>query len=574
MQITKTIIAILPVILCWSSALMAANYYVAPNGKEGSEGTMANPWSLIYANAQLRPGDTAILRGGVYKDQQIAPSRSGADENQRIVYAAYLGETPDFRASSHMASPINIETRSYITIDGISADGEGIYRDSKYDYWVFFNNTSHCILKNSNLVRSKGYEALLFKNGSNHNQVLNNSLDYNGTWDSYKWKGTHDDSGSMFWIRAGNNYNLIQGNSFRRSGHDLGLIEGDFNIIRMNVFDNIWGIYEGSAFKHKSGDIQSGDIVGNRTISIKAGNRNLIEENVFKNVPESVDDKIVGMIKADGSHQIVRRNYFFNGTGGAITSSVGSSNPKVNDIKIYNNTIYDIGGTAWRVNSYYTDYPPPTDNIFKNNIIYKSHQDPDVSNNDAEVRYTGLEKNFNDPFLGNIFTHNCVAYNESASKQIINTEALGKESLDTYESKHPQFFNNNVQAAPMFVSDSPKNPADFALQSNSPCIDAGDELTKTTSGGTGKIIKVEDADYFVDGYGLIAGDLIRVGSAVVRINDIDYAKNTITVDKSISWAAGDHVNLSYKGRAPDMGAREFGDLPTSPPAAPTITDVK
>jgi len=68
-------------------------YYVAPHGRAENPGTLSRPWSLAKANASLRPGDTAVLRGGVYRTP-IAPARSGNSAQSRIVYKAYGREEP------------------------------------------------------------------------------------------------------------------------------------------------------------------------------------------------------------------------------------------------------------------------------------------------------------------------------------------------------------------------------------------------------------------------------------------------------------------------------------------------
>ena len=49
---------------------------------------------------------------------------------------------------------------------------------------------------------------------------------------------------------------------------------------------------------------------------------------------------------------------------------------------------------------------------------------------------------------------------------------------------------------------------------------------------------------------------------------VDYAQNTITVDKALTWQAGQGLSLPYTGPAPDLGAFEFGSG-GQPPAPPT-----
>jgi hypothetical protein len=39
---------------------------------------------------------------------------------------------------------------------------------------------------------------------------------------------------------------------------------------------------------------------------------------------------------------------------------------------------------------------------------------------------------------------------------------------------------------------------------------------------------------------------------------VDFAGNRLETDRELSWDAGQPVTLDYAGKAPDMGAFEFG----------------
>jgi hypothetical protein len=113
----------------------------------------------------------------------------------------------------------------------------------------------------------------------------------------------------------------------------------------------------------------------------------------------------------------------------------------------------------------------------------------------------------------------------------------------------------------MFIASTPD---DFRLRSVSPCIDRGRALTTTTSLGIASTsLVVADARYFSDGYGMVPGDLVQVGSNTpVRITEVDLASNTLTLEEPLSWSPGDGVSYPFEGRAPDIGASEFADEPT------------
>src|SRR5439155_7051113 len=111
-----------------------------------------------------------------------------------------------------------------------------------------------------------------------------------------------------------------------------------------------------------------------------------------------------------------------------------------------------------------------------------------------------------------------------------------------------------LQANPLFVDSTNRN---FTLQSTSSAIDAGTFLTTTVGSGSGTTLTVADAGFFTDGFGLVAGDMIQVGSnSPVQITSINYGTNAITVARSISWSNGQGVSLPYSGARPDMGAHE------------------
>ncbi|TVR95610.1 MAG: hypothetical protein EA406_13610, partial [Rhodospirillales bacterium] len=75
-------------------------------------------------------------------------------------------------------------------------------------------------------------------------------------------------------------------------------------------------------------------------------------------------------------------------------------------------------------------------------------------------------------------------------------------------------------------------------------------LARTTTADTDTVIPVTDARMFHEGAGAIfdhidRGDLIVIGGETRRVVDRDLAANTITVDASLTWAAGAPVNLYW-----------------------------
>lgn len=116
-------LAALAGLLCAALPLRAATYYVATTGSDSAPGTESQPWRTVQKAANtLAPGDTALVRGGVYSEA-VTVNVSGAP-GQPVTLAAYPGETPVLDGTG-LAIPQNadaglflIVNRSHIVIRG------------------------------------------------------------------------------------------------------------------------------------------------------------------------------------------------------------------------------------------------------------------------------------------------------------------------------------------------------------------------------------------------------------------------------------------------------------------------
>ncbi|MDB5106331.1 MAG: hypothetical protein JWP91_4020 [Fibrobacteres bacterium] len=81
------------------SATRGATFAISPGGMDSNPGTSALPFKTIQKAADvMQPGDTAMIRGGIYRES-IKPPRGGTDEKTRITYRAFPGETPIIKGS-------------------------------------------------------------------------------------------------------------------------------------------------------------------------------------------------------------------------------------------------------------------------------------------------------------------------------------------------------------------------------------------------------------------------------------------------------------------------------------------
>ncbi len=95
----KRLFLALTAIALASGHLLAANYFVATNGNDTAEGSLAKPLAtLTEANQRVKSGDTVFIRGGKYAlpaKQTIGVELSQSGEaGKPIQFFAYTNETP------------------------------------------------------------------------------------------------------------------------------------------------------------------------------------------------------------------------------------------------------------------------------------------------------------------------------------------------------------------------------------------------------------------------------------------------------------------------------------------------
>lgn len=202
---------------------------------------------------------------------------------------------------------------------------------------------------------------------------------------------------------------------------------------------------------------------------------------------------------------------------------------------LFNNGHADnINGSGIAVGQY-DDADQMKEAIFKNNIVSSSAGSYDL-NIHAEV-------------TGHILDFNCY-YN---TRDFLADNQGSDENWADWKA-------NSGQDASSILSDpllTEMTNGHLGILRGSPCLGGGAPLTTAASAGSGTNITVNESMYFTDGEGITSGDEIIVGSNLVRVTEVDYGNNIITVDKSISWASGDNVSYPYSGSGPDIGAYEY-----------------
>jgi hypothetical protein len=490
---------------------MAATYYVDPNGNDLSSGSFENPWETLgKANQTLVAGDTVFIRGGTYLER-IRPDRSGSEGNP-IVFSRYQDEEPKI---TDVTDCVLLSQRSYITIDGITCDGENVGPASTVRSGAFMANGSYNVIQNSTF-RFIERIGIGLTGGSHHNELRNNVLHHIGN--------DVDGIGEAIDVAAANN-NLIEGNSGSFAGHDIVRLRdgSSYNVFRGNEFTNAWWRIVG--------------FIGESSVY------NVFEENrVFDAdvTPNFTCCFPPSAFKIWSPHSIIRRNLFYDngllGLKAAAQNTPGAT--RVDHNKIYHNVFYRNGKAGWANLDDGSPAVATDSNQFVNNILLEnSSRNP----GHIQIDFSLASRNEDppDPLNDNLFRSNVILA-EAPDKFVISVNGMPQSTLTGYQDfLAPDHFTGNIEDDPGFI-DAPN--ADFQLgHKNSPCV-------------------------FSDGFDLVAGDRIQLEGQTLRatICQVNYVTNTLTVNTELSWNAGDGLALAYEDAAPDMGAFEFG-APDEPP---------
>ena len=488
---------------------------------DNGPGTIDEPWcSIDKANSTLQDGETVYIRAGTY-DATIRPDNSGSSDSSRITYSNYDSETVTFTQAVYCLRLID---KSYITVSGIKFYNceRNLYIQNSHH-----NNITSCEFDTpmgpSTWAGSRVYD------GSTYNRITNCTFSRYGEQSGSA--GAEDDHGCILDIGNDNSvdtsdHNLVANNTFFYGGHHILGVYANYNVVRNNTFHN-----EEWYPCHRP---EAGGLCGNRNVILNTsdpnGNRrNVIEDNyiVFAGVPP--DQVSSTGLSVRTQHNIVRRNIFYYCDSSGVALSVdGSNNNDASNNYIYNNVFYHNGYllvddwnprksglmlARWNDSA---GYNPMTNVAIKNNIFH--------DNNMFAIYY----------------------YYVDEAEQVVADNWL--------EEGDPGFMDLTGQADPFDFT-----VFDFHLAPGSPCINNGGFLTTTTNSGTNSTdLQVEDAGYFSDGRGVVAGDIIQLEgqTATAGISAIDYGANRITLDSPLSWQAGTGVSLPYNGDRPDQGAYE------------------
>ncbi len=535
------------------------SYYVSNDGSDSNDGlSPAASWKTIAkVNAKLndgtiKKGDDIYFKRGDTFSGELNLKIGGTSSNYMIIGAYDSGDRPIIDNSGIGSGNCIIlwtVTSGYYSIqdlhltnasgnhEGISIMGDtynkdfndiiikNIYGDNIGDCLIFMMNTLNYTIEN---CEGNGCSICIYgdlDNRQSNGRVLNctvyDTVDDGITIHRANSDTTNDDTGSNHLFYNCTAYNC---------GEDSFDITAGQNVI----FDSCEGWNSISAIFAIGHDIE-----------------NVTIQNCYIH-----DSQSSGIQIGDFSNVIIRNNIVWNTTdysalGIAVTNNAhgwADEDGYMENCTIYNNNfIYPStfdGSFTNRVIS--IDYDFFSDTILKNNIfasfnsvqperLYRVYGSGIIIPPDDDVT-----------FDTNMWWHGS---GSSTSKWSTGGATLNLAGWNDY-------YPNDVFDDPEFKN---VETGDLTLNATSPCIDAGDWLTFTVGSGTGTTITLDDASYFMDGYGMIEGDTIFIGDTNnLEITNVNYDTNQITVDRSITWIDNENVSLSsYSGDKPDIGAIEF-----------------
>ena len=506
--------------------------------------------TLAEAANAAKPDYTVIIKSGTY-DEILKPAFSGADGHTITFKAdgqvALTGAAYDPRVAAppldgyEYFGPIWLEEKNFIIIDGISVR----YTEGYARFLRANNNTiQNCHFYNE----SRSHPGLWIQSmhffESHDNKILNNTLE-----------GGDDVMGLIHSDR-----NLVENNRYYSGTHVLLTIKcGSYNIVRNNYFNNqLQKIMEVLDCEQPTmADSRNAPFNQDRAV-VNSTKYNLIENNTFAYTPPHATRRYSG-IQYAAQNGIIRRNLFYDINGGGLGTGVYDYEAEFNEHnRVYNNVFYNnnFGGIS---HGYNGGRDPPNevplwdDDIYKNNILYR--------NLGPQILVFGW-CDVNCPRMRGFYFENNNIFNKSAGERVFiysSNELTFDYPLSEVASRYPSLFSNNLEINPGFVDE---NNHDFRLQVGSLMIDNGTFLTRTAGSGSGTSMRVQDASYFFDGFGIEGeqGDLIQLENTTeaAMVVDIDYANNILVLSSPLAWNAGQGVSLAYAGRGPDIGAFENG----------------
>ncbi len=317
-------------------ALLASAYVVALDGDDASPGSAEAPFRTInHGLSVLQPGDTLVVRAGLYREELRDTIPSGDSWERPVTLRAMPGEEVIIMPDAGARRVIEFAGDSHhIIVDGFILDGT----NTTYEVIKLAGNedpdepSPHHIrimnneIRNAGAAQSSNGEYRYFSAGilatgnSNYIEYLHNTVHSNGVTDF--------DHG----IYHTSSYSLIEGNVIynnKGSGIKIGWGQDAVdNIVRGNL------IYDNNTAEGADGQKGQG-----RGIGIYAGSGTLVYNNVIRGAHHSAIDATYG-----GNNAQIFNNTIYATDGWGIVVGLGSSEAETaSNTVVRNNIVYQMG---------------------------------------------------------------------------------------------------------------------------------------------------------------------------------------------------------------------------------------
>lgn len=505
-------------------------------GDDSASGECASPaactpWkTLAHAGASAKPGDLVELVAGTYaEDAAILVSGTAT---QPIVFSSVEGAEVILQKSVVLAG------NSHLQFRGLR------FESPSNDIWFGADKDTHDLtligntFNSSSDKRDQSFSGLKFEGRTT--VLCGNSF---GSW-----------LGDMVTAEGVDGF-LLENNDFSQSTamHSLVAVVGRHVVIRGNAFRNPW--HRVLHITDRSAESPSEDV--------------LVENNTFidsdwvtgRALPSNEQQFQGGaeVVRFMGARGIFRNNLLVGNHEGNnwecrgvlnfqtfVNAGSGFDVRRYTKFRVYNN-VFEANKSS-SIIFYQGPAADPgnlDDNKFKNNIITKAQKFSIATCNKGVPWQTYR-------FEGNLVPGQQVRFTEVGELPV------------TLKDMQVSFFTSfvgNLGDSPSYVYDGfagtvTADPASYRLKNLREAFEAY-RLTATSAGkdkaaalakatidvSESTALHVDDAHWFSAGYGLVAGDVIRVGTSTARITAIDVADGLLTLDGPVTAKAGDPVTL-------------------------------
>ncbi|MCB0071911.1 MAG: right-handed parallel beta-helix repeat-containing protein [Caldilineaceae bacterium] len=564
-------------------------YYIGTNGSDSHSTTQAQvsetPWATFaHAIGQMTNGDVLKVLDGTYNQQIVADVAGITIQGNTALGALINGKNKTYYSV--------LVTAANVTLDGLKIDYNPAHtkpgqRNNRVDVRGDNCLIQNCLIRHTDRPWSCATfdvapDAGIRLNGVDGCEISNNEI-------TRSCHGIQVRAGSTDWHIHDNHIHTVVNQAIDINGScSDGLIED--NLMENSLgedciqFNADYALVERCSEATEQRVIIRNNIIRNfaeNAIDLKGAGNIVIEGNIIHNIRGNHG----GGCEADGDNRralkaishgnykvngvqcsskaeyiIIRNNIIYDGPGGIDQLGVGT--------KIYNNTIIycnrDYAGTnqdgatsgktdfsGWKLAEKLGD----ADVSFVNNIvggmsssIIAIGKTPSGGSSDIDYNVYFTPSGKSDKFVwlegGN---YNYLSFAAIKAKMQGDARISGEDANSTHVASLAGVYFTDVDDNPSAIHTN----YDFSVGASSPAYQAGRALTTLTQAASASTtLRVEDAGFFCDGFGVATGDTITCGGMTTTITDV--TGNTITVADAVTASSGAGVYFGSSS-APNIG---------------------